>query len=439
MQIRDRIKELRRVPAASLRPNARNWRTHPQAQQEALRGLLAEIGYADALIARELPDGGLELVDGHLRAETTPDAQVPVLILDVTEEEAKKLLVSLDPLAAMAGADSERLGALLREVSTQSPGVEAMLQRLARTSGLERAGGEVVEDEAPEPLPAAVSKPGDLWRLGEHRLLCGDSTQAEHIQRIMGGERAALVATDPPYLVEYTGERPKKGDGSGGGKDWSATYKEIEITDADRFFRAVFTGILSVLAPHAAIYCWHAHKRQGLIARIWEELEILDHQQVIWVKPTAVYGRVFWHFRHEPCMMGWAKGSMPKHDDDHRFDSVWEINWEGKNRVVGNEHPTQKPVELFARPMRKHTVPGDVCFEPFSGSGTQLIAAEQTGRRCRAIELEPVFVDVAIRRWQTLTGTEAVLDAKGKPQSWKTVAAKRGIDVNEPAAPAAGV
>jgi len=265
---------------------------------------------------------------------------------------------------------------------------------------------------------------------------------------LMDGMKAALVATDPPYLVDYTGERPTsakrrtdaKGKSKGtndGGKDWSATYREIDIADAQGFLRSVFTRVLEVLAPHAALYCWHAHKRQALITRIWEELGILDHQQIVWVKPTAVFGRVFWHFRHEPCMMGWRQGSMPGFDSDHRFDSVWEINWEGKNRVVGNEHPTQKPVEIFARPIRKHTKPGEVVFEPFSGSGSQLIAAEQLGRRCRAIELEPVFVDVAIRRWQKLTGKAATL--AGTKDAWARVAADRGVPTEEPVEQAAEV
>jgi ParB-like chromosome segregation protein Spo0J len=132
MHIRDRIKELRRVQASELRPNPRNWRTHPETQRDALRGALAEVGYADALLARELPDGGLELVDGHLRAETTPDAIVPVLVLDVTEEEAAKVLLTLDPLAGLAGADQDRLGDLLADVKFQSPQLEQLLDGLAR-------------------------------------------------------------------------------------------------------------------------------------------------------------------------------------------------------------------------------------------------------------------------------------------------------------------
>lgn len=136
MKVRDRVKELRRVRAAELRPSPSNWRTHPKEQREALQGLLAEVGYAGALLARELPDGSLELIDGHLRAETTPDSEVPVLVLDVDDAEAKKLLLSIDPLGAMATADTEKLDALLREVNTSSEALADMLTGLAEDHGV---------------------------------------------------------------------------------------------------------------------------------------------------------------------------------------------------------------------------------------------------------------------------------------------------------------
>jgi DNA modification methylase len=234
---------------------------------------------------------------------------------------------------------------------------------------------------------------GVVKKAREHRLLVGDSTKGADVSRVMDGKKAALLATDPPYLVDYTGERPNDS-----GKDWSDHYHEIDITDADDFFRKLFVNVLDVLAPHAAIYCWHAHKRVSDIIKVWRELGILDHQQIIWIKPTPVFGRVFWHFRHEPCLMGWRKGSIPKHDGDQSTNSVWEIDWEGKQRIVGNAHPTQKPVEIFARPMRKHTQIGDVCLEPFSGSGSQFCAGEATARLVYGLELEPAFVAVALER-----------------------------------------
>jgi hypothetical protein len=189
VKIQDRIRELRRVSARDLLPNPKNWRRHPKAQSDALRALLAEIGYADALLARELPDGRLMLVDGHLRAETTPDAVVPVLILDVSDAEADKILMTLDPLAALAEPDTERITALLQTVWTDSAAVEELLRHTA--------GDQVWRVIHPEDFiepPAQFDRAGELqkkwgtetgqhWRIGEHRLLCGDSTKAEGCNR----------------------------------------------------------------------------------------------------------------------------------------------------------------------------------------------------------------------------------------------------------------
>ena len=200
MKIRDRIRELRRVPASDLRPNPKNWRTHPEAQANALRGLLSEVGMADAVLARELEDGSLMLIDGHLRAETIGEEEVPVLVLDVNEAEADKILATLDPLAAMAEADAAKLDAILREVDTGSPDVQQLLADLAEEAGLYQDDAkEIVEDEIPEPPVEPITKPGDLWILGDHRVLCGDSTKAEDVERLMAGAKADLVFTDPPY------------------------------------------------------------------------------------------------------------------------------------------------------------------------------------------------------------------------------------------------
>ncbi len=411
------------VPIDTLVLDPANARLHDDKNLAAIQASLSRFGQRLPLVVQKQ---GLVIRAGNGRvvaARALGWTHIAAVVVDESEVEAVAFAIADNRSAELASWDDACLARLLKSLPEDA---------LAATgySGddftdlLDSLNPETVEeDEVPAVQKVVVTRPGDMWLLGEHRLLCGNSAIPSDVTRVMGGDKAALVATDPPYLVDYTGERPNDT-----GKDWSATYKEVEITDADAFFRAVFTNVLSVIAPNAAIYCWHAHKRQALIARVWEDLGILDHQQIVWVKPTPVFGRVFWHFRHEPCMMGWVQGSMPSHDSDHEFNSVWEIDWGGKSRIVGNEHPTQKPVEIFARPMRKHTRTGDICFEPFSGSGSQLIAAEQVGRRCRAIELEPVFVDVAVRRWQALTGKHAVLEGTG--ERFDDRAAQVGVSEN---------
>jgi ParB-like chromosome segregation protein Spo0J len=182
MQIRDRIKELRRVRAGDLKPHPKNWRSHPDSQKNALRGLLAEIGYADTLLTRELEDGSLQLIDGHLRRETTPDALVPALVTDLTEEEAEKVLLTLDPLAAMATADKDNLQALLASLKFESPDIAAMLESLATDFKIDPSAltvpGQTDPDAIPEPPDSPTTESGDLWILGNHRLLCGDSSNA---------------------------------------------------------------------------------------------------------------------------------------------------------------------------------------------------------------------------------------------------------------------
>jgi len=249
-------------------------------------------------------------------------------------------------------------------------------------------------DEAKALQKKWATAPGQLWEIGAHRLMCGDSTDAADMARLMNGKRAALFATDPPYLVDYDGNsRPE-----GRCKDWSSIYHEVEIEDSDGFLRATFQNALEHLDPRAVWYCWHAHKRVGLLLAIWEELGVLAHQVIIWVKPFGALGHSYFPWRHEPCVMGWKKGNRPTHGGMNKgITTVWEVDYDGAARRSAN-HPTQKPLELFGIPIREHTERGDLVLETFSGSGTQICAAEQLGRACYAMEIEPVFVAVALER-----------------------------------------
>lgn len=394
---------------------------HNDAAVPHVAASIRRFGWRQPIVARRTG----EVIAGNTRLKAAAElgeASVPVVWFEGTDIEATAYAIADNRTAEFAEWDTPALARLLEELRDEDAldGVGFSTDDIDQLLAEIAAAPAAVEDPGPgEPPADPVSRPGDLWLLGGHRLLCGDATSIADVQRVMDGERAALVATDPPYLVDYTGERPNDS-----GKDWTRDYREIDIEDAEGFFRSVFTNVLAVLGEKAAIYCWHAHKRSGEIQRIWRDLGILDHQQIVWVKPTAVFGRVYWHFRHEPCMMGWRKGAKPPHDGQHEHDSVWEVDWEGKARVVGNSHPTEKPVELFCRPMRKHTRVRDLVFEPFSGSGSQLIAAEQLGRRCRALEISPAFVDVAVRRWQEATGARATLADSG--ETFEAVAKARG-------------
>ena len=418
LQIRDRIKDFRRVRAGDLVPNPKNWRRHPRAQADALRALLTEIGYADALLARELPDGRLMIVDGHLRAETTPDALVPVLVLDVSDEEADKILLTLDPLAAMAESDSDRIEALLRTVRADSEAVEVLLLRTAGKQlwGLVHPQVEPSAqfDKAGELQKKWLTKAGQLWRIGGHRLLCGDATKAEDVARLMGEERAVLFATDPPYAVGYTGGSHPQSWGNRGAanrdKDWSNLYVEArsaDIKNAEEAGLELYRGFVKMAIKHAisqnaAWYFWHASKRQSMVERVWNEFGAFVHQQVIWVKsrPVLTYSTYLW--QHEPCFFGWIKGEKPKTRRAHLGQTagefpttVWEVP---SSEVETDAHPTSKPCRLFSLPMEMHMEPGDICYEPFAGSGSQLVAAQQMGRRCYAIEKSPPFVAVALER-----------------------------------------
>lgn len=429
------------IPIDQVQIDPDNLRLHDERNLEAIERSLVQFGFRSLIVVQR---DGMVVRAGNGRVAVARKlgwTHLPALVCDDDDQEALAFAIADNRTAELASWDDAALAKALADLPASMKAAAGFTEAELREVLLRLPDSDVKQDEIPRPLPKAVARRGETWLLGEHRIRCGDSTDAKDVEELMNGEKADLVATDPPYLVNYDGNRV-----GNTGKDWSEQYNEVEIEDADAFFRALFERALDIMAPHAAIYCWHAHKRCGAIQAIWAELGILDHQQVVWIKPTSVFGSCIYHFQHEPCMVGWRQGSKPAHDGKHDHTTVWVLplderckakldgdsdvwaaDWEGKARVVGNEHPTQKPVELFARPMRKHTAPGDVCYEPFSGSGTQIIAAEQLGRRCYAMELEPTFVDVAIRRWQTLTGKHATLE--GSKTTWTQAAKKRGVDL----------
>ena len=240
----------------------------------------------------------------------------------------------------------------------------------------------------------------------------------------MGDERAILFATDPPYLVDYDGTNHPHG------KDWSESYglswddAKVHPNLYDGFIRA---AIDHAIKPNAAWYCWHASPRQAMVEDVWAQHKAFVHQQIIWVKNRPVMVRMQYLWQHEPCFFGWRRGHKPPRVSKSWERTVWEIPLEeqdlhttvwrlktlsGKDRP---EHATPKPLECFGIPMRQHVRRGGLCYEPFCGSGSQIIAGEKNGRRVYALEIEPAYVDVAVKRWEAATGQVAVLDGTDEP------------------------
>jgi DNA modification methylase len=437
MFIRDRIRELRRVPAGQLRPSPKNWRTHPSAQRDALKGLLAELGYCDALLARELADGALELIDGHLRAETTPDVAVPVLVLDVTAEEADKLLLTLDPLAGLAEANIDQLTALLASVDTDSEAVKALFAELAAGELTRFPEPETVEgltdpDAVPEPPDEPVTRPGDLWLLGKHRLYCADSTKPEDVERLLDGATIHLANTDPPYNVKL---EPRSNNAIAAGlssfkgtkqhrrpdlarhpekakatpkklrpKDRPLANDFVATSDFDRLLRSWFGNIARALAPGRAFYIWGGYSNIGSYPQALAASGLYYSQQIIWVKEHPVLTRKDFLGNHEWCFHGWREGATHQFFGPANVSDVWSVKKVSPQSMI---HLTEKPVELAVRAMRYSSRPGENVLDLFGGSGSTLIAAEQTGRRAFVMELDPLYVDVIVARYEHFTGKKA--------------------------------
>lgn len=350
--------------------NPRNWRTHPPAQRNALRGSLDTVGWVQQVIVNKRTGN---VVDGHARVEealSRNEPTVPVLWVDLSEEEEGIVLATLDPIAAMATVDDERLRALVDEIAVDDEGLAALLADL---TGDTPKVGLTDPDDAPALGDESNIKRGDLFALGDHRLLCGDSlTDAD---RLVGEQDVVMVWSDPPY-------------GLGGYAGRSGRHRPVEGDAASPNVLASFAAVGA--APEVYVCSEFRTYPHTLVAR--GEPRSL----IVWAKPTFGMGSGYRRQHEFVAYFGSFQGTTES--------DLWE---EGRDATSEYAHPTQKPVALPARAMRNSTSPGDVVFDPFAGSGTSLIAAEQLGRRCYAMEIDPRYVAVAIARWEQFTGRKA--------------------------------
>jgi DNA modification methylase len=405
VEIRDRIRELRRIRASELVPNPRKYRRHPKEQQAALKGLLSEIGYADALLAREMPDGKLMLIDGHLRRETTKRAMVPVLVLDVTEAEADKILLTLDPLAAMAQADSERVQALLETVRTDNVAVRALLERVAGQEAWQAVNqpGELVDppaqvDKASELRAKWRTERGQTWQIGPHRLVCGDCREKRDVGRLWrdGGPKLRMIWTDSPYGVDYAAKNAYL-NRSDRGNSIQTPIENDKLTagETEIMFKQALQVARQFAEPGAA--CYATVPAGPLLVHFIQAFAAAGftyRAQLTWVKQHFVIGMADYHHRFEPILYGWLPDAAHYFTDDRTQDDVFDVD----KPHVSDLHPTTKPVELIAGMVRNSSRQGEVVYDPFCGSGSTLLAAHQLGRVGYGMEISPEYCAVTLER-----------------------------------------
>jgi DNA modification methylase len=409
--------EILRVPLDAIIPDPANPRLHDERNLAAISASLQRFGQAEPIVTQA---GTRRIIAGHGRLEAMRalgwnEADIVELPLDDTQAAA--LGIAMNRTGELASWDDNALTTILRSLEAQgaldATGFTAdELDTLLKELEAENAPAGVDDPGPTEPPEVPITQRGDLWLLGDHRLLCGDSTSAEDVTRLMNGEKAVLWSSDPPYAVSYTGNDRPLHNGKPSGKDWSHLYRETDIKDLGEFLNGIMAATLPHVADHSPVYMWHAHVQQPTIAAVFERHGLLLHQVLVWVKPSAVFGHSYFRWRHEPCAFGWRQGSKPQHGVG-QLDTVWEADWDGKARF-STFHPTSKPTRLFEIPLELHTKPGDVVIEPFNGSGSQIIAASKLARRCYAMELQPAFIDGTIDRWQTATNKVATLEATGQ-------------------------
>jgi DNA modification methylase len=390
-------------------PYARNSRKIPQRAIDKVAASIQEFGFRQCIVVDK--DG--VIVCGHTRwlaAKKLGLREVPVHVAEnLTPAQVKAYRLMDNRSHQETDWDLDLLGPELEDLKGLDFDLALTGFDPREIEALLLAPNDA-EDDAP-PLPDnPVSKPGDLWQLGPHKLLCGDATKAEDVARLMNREKARLFACDPPYLINYKGgNHPQSWANSPYTKDkhWDDYQDPAKAVE---FYVDYLRIGLAHCIERVPVYQWHGDLRRVIVAEAWERAGLLLHQIIVWVKARPVLTRSHFMWQHEVCAYGWRTGKVPSKPPANSH-SVWTIDQIGESDGI---HPTQKPVELARRPILYQTQPGDICYEPFSGSGTTIAAAELTGRRCYAMEISPAFVDVAVLRWQALTNQTARLDGAGK-------------------------
>ena len=381
-----------KIQITQLSLDPKNARKHSQRNLDAIAASLEKFGQRKPIVVHR---GVVLAGNGTLEAAKSlgwTEIDVAEVPDNWDNDTAKAYALADNRTAELAEWDESELAKQLLELVEKDWDIAELGFEMPQVIEVE----PIDEDDVPEAPAEPKTKLGDVWQLGKHRLVCGDSTDVTVFDKLLGEEKADLVWTDPPYGVSYVGKT----------KDALTIENDtLNIAELEEFLRSAFNAIFTATKPGA---CWYVAAPSGNLFQAFSiplsELEVWRHT-LVWVKDTLVMGRADYHYRHESIFYGWTPGAAHQTPPDRKQDTIWEI----KRPKANKEHPTMKPVELIERAIQNSSLAGQLVLDSFGGSGSTLIACEQTKRVARLIELDPKYCDVIVKRWETITGQKAEL------------------------------
>lgn len=388
------------VKVSDLVPHERNARTHSDIQVRQIAASMREFGFTNPVLI----DDDLGVIAGHGRlmaAKAVGLVEVPVVRLShLTPTQRRAYVLADNQLALNAGWDMELLPLEVSELFSEGFDVDLLGFDEQQVASMLAIEGETDPDDVPEVQVDSVTVLGDVWVLGKHRVVCGDSTAADVVAKVLAGAEPGIMVTDPPYGVEYDPDwRIRAGVNDPDGD--TATGK-VQNDD-----RVDWSGAWSLFSG-AVAYVWHSSLFTGAVAKSMQDTGLVLRSVLVWSKNRIPMSRGHYHWKHEPCIYAARKGSSARWCGGRKQNTIWEINIER----CDTGHGTQKPAECMERPIRNHEFLE--VYDPFLGSGTTIIAAEKLGRSCYGCEISPAYVDVIVRRWEAFTGLNATLEGNGR-------------------------
>lgn len=385
------IGNVQRVDIANLIPYVNNAKIHGDDQVTRIASSIREFGFLNPVLI----DKDFNIIAGHGRVMAAKKLgldEVPVLFVEgLTEAQRKAYILADNRLGELADWDMDLVTSELEALQELDFDIDLTGFELPDEDPV----GDIIEDEIPEEVETRC-KPGDIWKLGEHRLICGDSTDIDVIEKLMGGRKADLLITDPPYNVDYVGKT----------KDALKIQNDKMDNDSFRqFLRDAFTSADAVMRAGAVFYIWHADSEGYNFRGACNDIDWKVRECLIWNKNSMVMGRQDYQWKHEPCLYGWKEGASHLWASDRKQVTVLDFDRPTKSEM----HPTMKPVTLFAYQISNNTHESDAVLDLFGGSGTSIIACEQLKRNCYTCELDPHYCDVIIQRWENMTDQKAEL------------------------------